>query len=67
VRSIRRERAREFSLDQIIGKSPDMIEMFKLARKVAESEVASVLLQGESGTGKDLVAKAIHYCLENPD
>ena len=67
VRSIRRERAREFSLDQIIGKSPDMIEMFKLARKVAESEVASVLLQGESGTGKDLVAKAIHYASRRAD
>jgi two-component system response regulator AtoC len=35
--------------------------MLALARKVAESEVRSVLLQGESGTGKDLVAKAIHY------
>lgn len=35
--------------------------MIHLARKVAESEVSSVLLQGESGTGKDLVAKAIHY------
>jgi len=32
-----------------------------IAQKVAESEVLSVLLQGESGTGKDLVAKAIHY------
>jgi transcriptional regulator with PAS, ATPase and Fis domain len=35
--------------------------MLGLAAKVAESDVASVLLQGESGTGKDLVAKAIHY------
>jgi two-component system response regulator AtoC len=35
--------------------------VFALARKVAESEVSSVLLQGESGTGKDMVAKAIHY------
>jgi two-component system response regulator AtoC len=35
--------------------------MLEIARKVAESEVSSVLLQGESGTGKDLVAKAIHY------
>ncbi|MEK6301885.1 MAG: sigma-54 dependent transcriptional regulator [Acidobacteriota bacterium] len=61
VRSFRRERAREFNLDQIIGQSPGMVAMFKLARKVAESEVSSVLLQGESGTGKDLVAKAIHY------
>src|SRR5689334_14631146 len=38
-----------------------MKKMLGLAAKVAESEVASVLLQGESGTGKDLVAKAIHY------
>ena len=38
-----------------------MREMLAMARKVAESEVSSVLLQGESGTGKDLVAKAIHY------
>ena len=35
--------------------------MIALARKVAESEVSTVLLQGESGTGKDLLAKAIHY------
>ncbi len=61
VRSIRRERASQFSFDQIVGQSPGMREMFQLARKVAESEVSSVLLQGESGTGKDLVAKAIHY------
>jgi len=38
-----------------------MKKMLGLAAKVAESDVASVLLQGESGTGKDLVAKAIHY------
>ena len=38
-----------------------MREMLALAHKVAESEVSSVLLQGESGTGKDLIAKAIHY------
>ncbi len=38
-----------------------MKKMLALAAKVAESEVSSVLLQGESGTGKDLVAKAIHY------
>jgi len=61
VRMVRRERAREFSFDQIIGQSPPLREVFALARKVAESEVSSVLLQGESGTGKDMVAKAIHY------
>ncbi|HKQ03968.1 MAG TPA: sigma-54 dependent transcriptional regulator [Blastocatellia bacterium] len=61
VRSYRRERARQFSFDQIIGESPSLREMISLARKVADSEVSSVLLQGESGTGKDLVAKAVHY------
>jgi transcriptional regulator with PAS, ATPase and Fis domain len=44
-----------------------MREMFHLARKVAESEVSSVLLQGESGTGKDLAAKAIHYSSHRAD
>jgi len=61
VNLFRRERAQEFSFDQIIGESPAMREMLGLAHKVAESEVSAVLLQGESGTGKDLVAKAIHY------
>jgi len=61
VNLIRKERAREFDFDQIIGSSPARAEMITLARKVAESEVSTVLLQGESGTGKDLLAKAIHY------
>src|SRR2546426_3326748 len=61
VNLIRRERSRQFSFDQIIGKSPAIREMLAMSQKVAESEVSSVLLQGESGTGKDLVAKAIHY------
>lgn len=62
VEQIRRERTSQFNFDQIIGQSPAMNEMIALARKVAGSEALSVLLQGESGTGKDLVAKAIHYC-----
>jgi len=61
VAQVRKERAREFNFSQIVGQSPAMKKMLGLSVKVAESEVASVLLQGESGTGKDLVAKAIHY------
>ena len=61
VEQVRKERAREFNFKQIVGESPAMKKMLALAAKVAESEVSSVLLQGESGTGKDLVAKAIHY------
>lgn len=61
VAQVRKERAREFNFKQIVGESPAMKKMLGLAAKVADSEVSSVLLQGESGTGKDLVAKAIHY------
>src|SRR5499433_2354239 len=67
VNSMRRDLAREFGFDQIIGESPAMKRMIQLARKVAESEASSVLLQGESGTGKDLVAKAIHYASRRAD
>src|SRR5258708_24766419 len=55
------EQIHSFSFDQIIGRSPVMHEMLNLARRVAESEVSCVLLQGESGTGKDCLAKAMHY------
>jgi DNA-binding NtrC family response regulator len=61
VRLIRGERTRQFSFDQIIGRSEVMARTLALARKVAGSEASSVLLQGESGTGKDQLAKAIHY------
>jgi two-component system, NtrC family, response regulator AtoC len=61
VTEVRRERTRKFSFEQIVGDSPAIRRVLTLATKVAESEAASVLLQGESGTGKDLVAKAMHY------
>ena len=67
VEEVRKERAREFNFRQIVGESPAMKKMLGLAAKVAESEVSSVLLQGESGTGKDLVAKAIHYGSQRAD
>ena len=67
VEQVRKERAREFNFRQIVGESPAMKKMLGLAAKVAESQVSSVLLQGESGTGKDLVAKAIHYGSERSD
>src|SRR6185503_8942374 len=50
-----------FGFDQIVGASPGMRETVNLARRVAESEISCVLLQGESGVGKDCIAKAIHY------
>ncbi len=49
-----------WTFDEIIGKSPKMIEVYKLMRRVINSDI-SVLLEGESGTGKELVARALHY------
>lgn len=67
VAQARKERAHEFNFAQIVGESAAMKKMLALAAKVADSEVSSVLLQGESGTGKDLVAKAIHYGSQRAD
>jgi len=54
------ERQKEYTIDNIIGHSPQMREVFKLIGSVANTRT-NVLIQGESGTGKELVAKAIHY------
>ena len=61
VQSLRRNQSNEFNFAQIVGDSPAMCEVKMLAHKVATSNVSSVLLQGESGTGKDLFARAIHF------
>ncbi len=61
VKTSRVERARGFSFDQIIGDSESLEEAKELGRRVAESEVMSILLNGETGTGKDLFARAIHF------
>src|SRR6266403_5498592 len=49
------------TFEQIIGESAAMRKTIDIARRVAESDVSCVLLQGESGTGKDCLAKAIHH------
>ncbi|MFA5688535.1 MAG: sigma-54 dependent transcriptional regulator [Kiritimatiellales bacterium] len=49
----------KFGLENIIGNSPAMQEVFDTVKQVAASR-ATVLIQGESGTGKELIAKAIH-------
>jgi DNA-binding NtrC family response regulator len=67
VGRLRRQQESRFSFGQIIGQSPAMGALIALARKVAASEASSVLLLGESGTGKDLIAKAIHYASSRAD
>lgn len=54
------EKQKEYTIDNIIGRSPQMRQVFKLIGSVANTRT-NVLIQGESGTGKELVAKAIHY------
>lgn len=64
VKHARTERSRGFSFDEIIGDSETMERAKDLARRVATSEVGSILLDGETGTGKDLFARAIHFASE---
>ncbi len=49
----------KFGIENIVGESPAMIEVFDRVKQVAPSR-ASILILGESGTGKELVAKAVH-------
>jgi DNA-binding NtrC family response regulator len=61
VRALRSSQSREYGFDAIIGNSPSMQRVKSLLARVAESPASTVLLTGETGTGKDLAAKAIHY------
>lgn len=67
VKQARAERKRGFSFSEIIGESDSMKKAIDLARRVAESDVGSILLNGETGTGKDLFARAIHFASERAD
>lgn len=67
INRIRQEQKEMFGLERIIGRSPKLVEVFKLVNKVAKSAATTVLIQGESGTGKDLVAKSIHYMSNRAD
>lgn len=59
-RYLHEELARNYKFDGIIGKSPKMQEVLKIASTVAPTD-ATVLIYGETGTGKELLARSIHY------
>jgi DNA-binding NtrC family response regulator len=61
VQSLRGEMRQRRGYREVVSTSPKMTELMNFVRKVAASEATTILIQGESGTGKDLIAKAIHY------
>ena len=59
TRLLRERLDEKYRFENIIGHSPEMLEVFRLVEQVAPTQ-ASVLITGESGTGKELIAQAIH-------
>ncbi|HWB25678.1 MAG TPA: sigma-54 dependent transcriptional regulator [Chitinophagaceae bacterium] len=60
IRALEEKLDKRYSFDSIIGISPAIKEAIKLAEKVSVTD-ASVLLSGETGSGKEVFAQAIHY------
>jgi len=52
---------KQFDPSQIVASSEKMQQVMEMVKKIAESETSIILLQGESGTGKDILAQAIHH------
>ncbi|KAF0247086.1 MAG: sigma-54 dependent DNA-binding response [Planctomycetota bacterium] len=61
VRAHVSERRSTFGVHNLVGKSKAMRDVVELVRRVSQSGASTVLVRGESGTGKDVIAKAIHY------
>jgi len=61
VKSLRESQAQPYSFDRIVGEGAAVSAVKALLKKVAVSPASTVLLMGESGTGKDLAAKVLHY------
>ncbi len=61
VRELRRQLQTEFGIDAIIGKHPSMLRLFETIKQVARTGISTVFLRGDTGTGKDLVARVIHH------
>lgn len=63
VLSLRQQLQESYSFHNIISKNPRMHQIFELIRHIAGTK-STVLIEGETGTGKELIAKAIHYAVE---
>jgi two-component system response regulator AtoC len=61
VKVLRASRAEPYAIGRIVGESAPMAALKALLQKIASSPASTVLLRGESGTGKDLAAKTIHF------
>jgi DNA-binding NtrC family response regulator len=59
VRTLEREIGKHYRVEDIVGTSPQMLEVYKTLQRIAPSRT-SVLILGESGTGKELVARKLH-------
>ena len=60
VALLQREVERHYRFDRIIGSSEQMSQVFKLCERAIDSDI-TVLIEGETGTGKELIARTIHY------
>lgn len=64
VNRFMREQRRQYGFENIIGRSPQMLEVFDLVNKIVRHGTTTILITGESGTGKELIARAIHTANE---
>ncbi|NIQ89924.1 MAG: sigma-54 factor interaction domain-containing protein, partial [Desulfobacterales bacterium] len=60
VAYLRREVERYYRFDKVIGNSERMLEVFRLCERIIDSDI-TVLIEGETGTGKELIARTIHF------
>ncbi|HEV8310373.1 MAG TPA: sigma-54 dependent transcriptional regulator [Methylomirabilota bacterium] len=65
-RQYRQELRERYGVGSLVGQSPPMVEIYKLVARVGNLDT-TVLIQGETGTGKELVARAIHYSSPRAD
>ena len=61
VARMRDELKEKYGIGSIVGQSESMQNVFTMIHKIAQNDAKTILITGESGTGKDLVAKAIHF------